>query len=256
MILSKSKAIIGIVVLCVILSSCTKFRCVTCNSYIRGYYKIEKVSLTPGSVTLESGEEYYKIIVDYNKITWLSSVFHTTRNDNGMYEQYCIEHNDVSYVTRRFRVGRPDNYSEECYPAYDFVEIDVTTSYGWDESHPEGSSLNDMTEFAALSVQPFISSGYKECDYESVTLTDFFLEAFYPISAEYGTSPWYPVQKKLSEMSSGEFSLLGDGHHAIHQWPQICCLYLPKSESADRHKVTVSLKVSNGDVLSSTVELD
>lgn len=248
----------------------------TSNSYICGYYEYDAISSYSESVNI-NGTDYQQINVYIPKAIMVSDVFGNRKHENGMYSSYCKKHNDTSY-TRNLVYGANMGVSiNYCYPHSDVAKINISCEESWDGAHTEGSSLNDIAYFTALSAYPFVQNSYREYKFDSETLSDFFLNTS---KINYSLPGSYPIDKPVSELSREDLKLLGHGQMAqpggvgyeapdvLYYYPDILSIpkeqlfaydmftvYIPASETKEKNTVTVTLTLDDGKILETSIDL-
>ena len=115
-------------------------------------------------------------------------------------------------------------------------DIDVTCNVDIDESHPAGSSLNDIIKIHAGSPKAFINSGYKK--YNNKLTDEFGMSSI----TEYG---YEVIFKYLNELKPGDLDLIHDK----------CILYITKELPKGSYDFTVTMKCM-GNTLEKTVTLE
>lgn len=247
-----------IIILVMIISSCNNKphdlgEPATCTSYLLGYYSIDNTEISLEDALI-NGEGYHKISIITGRVTLLSSVFNFP-SDNGLFDYYSSLHGDTAY-RERLVYSLNDTPIYSCsYPASDFTEINVHCLQDWDETHPNGSSLNELTRLVSITCGPFIRNGYKQYDYDAHEHSAFFSNV-YPFAKGYGLRDEYPIDKMLDKISAEDIFLLGD--KCPHRdFPQICTLFIKEREE-EHEPCTLRIDLTNTDgiVYSSEVTVD
>jgi len=228
----------------------------TCNSYILGYYSIPEVYASTTVFEDSKGNGYYQIElgIKNKKIIPLSCVFKNFVSDNGMYEEYCRQHNDTTYHTRLVHSLNDSPLYTCSYPASNFTSISITCDGEWDTTHPAGNSLGDITTFVGISIEPFISKGYVKYNYELEDQPELF-NAVYPLGKGYGEKAYYPVSKLVDNLNKKDLALLGDGRTAFGDFPQICTLFIPKRENGSPCTLRITMANTDGKTYTTDVEI-
>lgn len=201
----KRTVIFALCVFGILLCSCE--RSVMRYSYILGYYEFEELAAKTNSVEIE-GEDYLQIGVYIPKARMVTDIFGNRKSENGTYASLCKEHNDTSYPKAGLlhpihNCGDP---LERCYPNSDFTSLDVTA--GGENSR---KSLNEITHYVGLSVNPYIQNSYQTCLYDELDLSEFFRSAHSGIPHNW---QFYPIDSMVSELTMDNLKLLGIGEMA------------------------------------------
>ena len=181
--------------------SCTRsIKSQEISSYIRSYQKIENFSeyylANPG----ESESSFSNRVVRFlflrgENIANVGCVHSLRDEDVQIYDKVgsCERSASVVYDSLRNHYGdtncpdvfRPDlSEDTDCSTPSalidEIVSIVITSDVDWDETHPSGTSLNDIVRVAFASHYPYIQSGYdsKYCVYNG---TDKFYSEIKPI---------------------------------------------------------------------------
>ncbi len=92
---------------------------------------------------------------------------------------------------------------EPSFLAHDFVSIGIVSDAAFDETHPAGTSLADIVIYDSQSSKPFIDSGYQMYYWDD----DNRFDDHYTLGGD-GLHPFYPVYKKLSEVTTDDLKLI------------------------------------------------
>lgn len=220
------------------------------TSYIGGYYELSHISSSIRETNI--GNEPFIQISLYpatGDIKMLSDLYYCSKHkhdyDNGKFIEYATAHNDINY--RKAGHQYPGGLNR-CFPVDDFVSIDILCNDDWDNNHPTGSSLKDITQFIAVSIAPFINTGYKFCDYSSKTLSPFFDKVYPFASADYGERDEYPVDKLLKDITINDLHLLGCGDRFNPEINHFCDLFIPVSKHNPESSVTILITDTAGKI--------
>ncbi|HAD57411.1 MAG TPA: hypothetical protein DCG00_08025 [Alistipes sp.] len=143
------------------------------------------------------------------------------------------------------------HYNKPTYPGgpnvlcNEFKKIDIVSDKDFNEI-PAGQSLGNVVKFLAVSVKPFLDSGY----------TEEFDWSRNDVPSEYRDYVWrfwpkkefYPVYGLLSELRENELKLLE------RRSPSLC--FLDEPRAFRKHTLTITLEDTTGRELSCTVEYD
>ena len=143
------------------------------------------------------------------------------------------------------------HYNKPTYPGgpnvlcNEFKKIDIVSDKDFNEI-PAGQSLGNVVQFLAVSVKPFLDSGY----------TEEFDWSRNDVPSEYRDYAWrfwpkeefYPVYGLLSELRENELKLLE------RRSPSLC--FLDEPRAFRKHTFTITLEDTTGRELSCTVEYD
>ncbi|MBR2947814.1 MAG: hypothetical protein IKC17_04415 [Bacteroidales bacterium] len=169
------------------------------SSYIRSYQKIENFShyylANPGESESSFSNRVVKFLfLSCENILNVGCVHSLRDEEVVMYDKSgSCEKSASVYDSLRNHYGdtncpdifRPDlsEYTDCSTPSAlidEIVSIVITSDVDWDETHPSGTSLNDIVRVGFASHYPYIQSGYdsKYCVYDG---TDKFYSEIKPI---------------------------------------------------------------------------
>ncbi|MDO4790573.1 MAG: hypothetical protein Q3998_06380 [Porphyromonas sp.] len=103
-------------------------------------------------------------------ISWAHSVlvlgWDSKGEDLEKYKALCTKNGDTKYEALSSVVGKDGgfnylNHGRYYYNSNAITGINVTSDAAWDETHPAGTSLNDIIIFHSNALDPFIKAGYK-----------------------------------------------------------------------------------------------
>jgi hypothetical protein len=174
-------------------------------------------------------------------------------SEKSRYDRICEKHNDMSY-NRRVTIADPPPPHSHIYA--DLASIEIVSDADWDDGHLAESSLNDITTFFAPSPKKYIDSGYKETyNWNDYTGEKYWSETSYPGEYPYGVtkdkSPYHPVTKMVSDLTSDDMMLLGGGSGRIIAILKFSILPTENKE----HNITVTLTTDEGKTFSATINM-
>lgn len=147
------------------------------------------------------------------------------------------------------------------FGAQDFQQVSITSDADFDESHRAGESLGDIARFLSVSPIKYIQSGYKaEYDWGAMSSQQKeFCDIWGLCSKElldngYNTSNFFPVDSKVSQLTSADLVLLGTGNYHSHRLGQIglgaeplaVIKFLSKPTLEKEHRITVTFTDIDG----------
>jgi hypothetical protein len=154
------------------------------------------------------------------------------------------------------------------FPSVNIEHIDIVCSEDFDAEHPAGSSLNDMVSIVGVSPKKFFDSGYLDrFDWTNHTTESFrriypeFLSDLALAKPNPDDNPsceyidyfpdFYPVEKKLTDVTPGDLALLRVFSSEYNQYPTLGVGYLVfDSMPASAVEMTITLGLNDGRVLS------
>ncbi len=189
------------------------------------------------------------------------------------FKKLCIKNNDVTYKGMYI-----DYHIGTLASDMNFTNINIVSDRDFDETHPKGSSLNDIVTFISLSPYKFIKSGYtNNYDWDRGSQSDFFKDIFsskisqlkhhnqsgVSVSEELeGIDKMYhPIEKRVSDLKLEDLTLLGGrvsamereyewgfNYFAVFQFIKIPTL-------SKSHNLVITFTTDDGRVKESSVEL-
>ena len=233
------KVIIGIsatILIFAIFISCDKVETVKFRSYVTTYYDWNSILLKDteeGDILIYgSGGSFY--------CGWKSQ-----GSEKDKYDNLCRLHNDMSYHTKRRFIAFPD-WGE--HYKNDITKIDIVSNADFDSEHKAGTSLSDIVRFLSVSPIKFIESGYKQTyDWDNNYPDNFKASSainYVSVSNIEDQKCYHPIDKIVSELSSSDLILLGNG------WVgNFGILVFDKQPDLEKeHELTVTVSVSNNRV--------
>lgn len=115
----------------------------------RGYVFSDRINC---DARIQNGLATFYLVVDEED----ESVRYYHKGDEE-FNKLSLKHKDS--FSGRLIEGRPGVFGH-CL-AMDFTSIDIVCDKDYDELHPAGSSLADIVTYEAISIFPWIKSGYK-----------------------------------------------------------------------------------------------
>lgn len=232
----------------------------TRSTYIIAFYKMAGIDALTKEVTIY-GDAYSQIsVLPTRDVQEIASLYDENTN---LFYQLCEERNDLDYPAQKVHKLEHSPLFDCSFLAYDISQVELICKQNWDDSHPTGSALNDIARFAGLTVQPFLSSGYKMYDYAVNTLSDFFYSA-YPLQ-NHDEREYYPIDKPLDELTEEDMRTWTAGAaSAIKTWDYynkddwgffLASFFLPKHKGEEKVDVEIILTDKAGSVYKTVVSL-
>ena len=149
--------------------------------------------------------------IQYNENTMLLTYLTNTekkiteREDKEAYEALCTKHNDIDFFCKEVSLG--------CSVInQDISALSIKTKSAYDDEHPSGSDIGDITTLFTTTIAPFIESGYQnlypasEVDYNAFPFNLFYSKYGWPYGIGYNFSdktnyPNHVISKKIKELS-------------------------------------------------------
>lgn len=212
-----------------LLSGCNVFKTEVFRSFIFSYYEPQEVYLfeTPSG----------NIVINYAKTNTVCDRKSKGRQKE-LYDSLCRAHNDMSYNKEIMYFPSPSSMDGVVEMSINnVVKIDVTSNADFDETHPAGTSLNDIIRFMGMSVSRFLESNYRYShDWTEKP------EGFQDEERNYSYSFHNPVTGLLSELQPEDMMLLSEIVGFIH---------FEKNPTLDKvHELTITVTLDNGKMLS------
>lgn len=220
---------------------------VTCDVHYWYYTSFVWSYSRPDSLALKYYEDK-AFAIEFDEHRWV------TQNSQGKekfsFDSICQIHNDFGYNKKH---GGPDeNYIPNHFLSIDLKSITVTSDVDFDEAHPAGTPLNDITWFAAISPVKYIRSGYsKKCHWYKEIKKSSNLMKKYVFHGDTKTRPseYFPVDKRLSECTEDDFELLmGRTNVSDYEVGRIGWLQLLQQPAAENYTIIVEIVDSRDSV--------
>lgn len=228
----------------------------SCSPTEKGYkaytksFVIEYYSLSGIDASWRNGYIELRVIPNGETYGALS-----TDNDGKIkYETLCNVHNDNTY-------NREFNYTADYLPNRfqdrDFISIEITSDQDYNETHPAGTSLNDIFYFASSSPAKYIARGYKTpYDWSnSQSLPEYFSHYLDNVSFSNSTISGYePVYGFAADLERTDLILLGGTERK--QEPVLATL-TPANEPVHNktHNIKITLADTNENKLVANVKI-
>lgn len=175
------------------------------------------------------------------------------KHDTEPYGQLCQKHNDIAFSSE-------NNSTLARVISWDFVKIDITCDTDFDETHPHGALLNDITTFYTTSLYPFFRSGYKNLIRGSdISLDEDILTRLYP-SGEFihskghyyslkSSFPNHPIVKKTSQLTPSDLIAIG-GFYPSHLPNLAVIKFDKKPKISGTYDINIEFTTDEGAVVS------
>ena len=231
-----------------LLSACCKVETVRIRSYVVAFGE-------PTSLRIELTDSNNIALYWTNFSRW--TFFQSTGLDGVRYDELAALYNDLSYNRIIEFWGTPPGRS---YVSNGIVSIDVRSNRDFDAEHPVGTSLAGFVRLLSVSPIRFIESGYQETfDWCNDYPVDFLRETaifedWAPLRQNH-----FPVNEMLSKLEPDDFRLLGTGDRFPQSsdglgWFFGFLVFDKKPENLGTHNLTVTIRRTNGRMLSQTIE--
>lgn len=232
------KRLICLILLATALSACQRGKekgdRVFLRSYVMTYYE-------PGFIDLRGYAEVKLITFSIGLGEYIGSYYDTGEKKEA-YDAVCEKYGDMTY-NRSVVLYTTSLFNTYQDPS--FVSVDIFSDSDFDEQHPAGSSLAGIVNFFSCSAKPYIDSGYVKYDW-GYEFNDARLQ---------GMQPYYPVDKKASELTADDLTLLGipkqgaylgNGSFQFESFPTL----------SKTHIFTIVFTDENGKEISGNVEME
>lgn len=245
---------------------CSRLESVVRTSYVANYiefdsYKVEPFidrtpvlpSITGIRVYVPYGGEEHK---SYN---FGSYRFKGQKGNAAKYEELCENHSDKSYPPKKYRLpeNMPFHNIEPAYPSRDIVSIEITSDHPYN-GIPAGESLSGEVRLLGFTASPYIANGYESVyDYGTQAgLSDAFRRLYGSELKSESVQGTYPLDKKLNELNSEDFRLMGSGLFGYPKSLDVCRLVFENMpDDSSLHHITLMIKDNSGKVYTHEVEV-
>ena len=192
---------------------------------------------------------------------WEENIRWVTFRDGGLdgvrYDKLATQYNDLSYNRIVNFIGSPIGRS---YVSNEIASINVVSDTDFDAEYPAGTSLAGFVHLLSASPIRFIESGYQETfDWYNNYPVDFLRETstfHYLISSPFRQNH-FPISGVLLELEPNDFRLLGvgvPGGSVRDGWFFGFLVFDKEPDSPGTHNLTVTIRRTNGQTLSQTIE--
>ncbi len=243
----KPQRYIFIALFCVLgVVSCASWRWYY-TSFVWAYYQ-------PDSLTLTCYEKT-AFAIDFNISQEERHMSHVSQESEGVkkekFDSLCRRYDDFGY--NRWRGGPMPNAQVNHFLSIDFKSITVTSDVDFDDAHPAGTPLNDITQFAAISPVKYIRSGYKnKCHWYKVIKNSSHLMKRYIFEGDtkLRLPEHFPIDKRLSECTESDFELLmgRTDTYGYSDTGRIGWLQLLQKPKTENYTIAVEIVDSQGKV--------
>lgn len=171
-----------------------------------------------------------------------------TEENKAKYDSLCRVNNDLTYNTKRSYIAFP---SWGKTSSIHFTKIDIVSNKDFDSDLPAGTSLKDMVGFVSNSPKWFIDSGYKDTfDWDSDNIPESFRQEpeTKPLSYLIDRDKFFPIEKKLSDLSADDCKILGNGNGFLG-----CLLFYKEPTLNKEHIFTITIHTADNRVFTKTI---
>lgn len=190
------------------LYSCQTGWTIKSNSYVLTYYEFYNIKASKITFNTLNG-----IAFNTTNHRELGSADSKDPDEKAVFDAICEYYGDTSY-NRKISGERGD--SKRRFNVNDIIRIDVVSDSDFNESHPAGSSLNDILRFASISPMPYIESGYqKEYDWNNPTAISDVYSEYLDYYFNPRESTLHPVDLAVNDIPNNHLKLLGSGEGHI-----------------------------------------
>lgn len=221
------------------------------RSYVSAYYEVDSIYMS-GMIENRIAIARYNSEIGPDYIYFVS---HNSRGkDKEIYDAQCVKHNDMSY-NKTVEVPSAYPVLAHEYLATDFISLSIISDSDFNSEYLAGTPLNDMILFCTVSPAPYINSGYKEYfDWDKANEIELEIRRAFPRTYAVtmsGKDPRHPTYKLVSELNSGDLTLLGTGETG-----KLAFLKFEQKPTLDQtHVFTMTLTADDGRVFSDTIEM-
>lgn len=224
------------------------------DSYVTRYLSFDEIQLVQHPAYPHTSALLIEAVM--NKQGY--SCFSTDEDEQLKYEAKCDLYNDhggsFKWTTNQ-EFGCRNTQADR-----DFVSIDIVSENDWDESHPAGTSLNDVFRFASSSPYKYIASGYKKSYFWMNEELPEYVHKYYAGVAydrAYDEKSMHLVHGLVSELSSDDLILLGDCIEGMPKYVRLGALFpVNKPTGSKTHNLTLTMVDTEGNVLTATAKIN
>lgn len=185
--------------------------------------------------------------------------FKGQKGNAAKYEDLCEKHTDKSYPPKKYRLpeNMPFHDFEPAYPSRDIVSIEITSDHPYN-GIPAGESLSGEVRLLGFTASPYIANGYESVyDYGTQAgLSDAFRRLYGSELKSESVQGTYPLDKKLNELNSEDFRLMGSGLFGYPKSLDVCRLVFENMpDDSSLHHITLTIKDNSGKVYTHEVEV-
>ena len=194
-------------------------------------------------------------LLQYNEnsmlLTYLTSMKKITESSNKeKYEALSAKHNDIGFVCNEVINGC-------AVMDQDFSGLSIKTKTAYDDEHPAGADIGDITTFFTTTIAPFVESGYKNLYPASkVDCKAFPYNLFYPKSWLYGAGfefsdqtnyPNHFISKKTKELSSSPLIMIGSFLFSAEETQNVAAIVFDKAPKLPgAYEIELNIKTTEG----------
>lgn len=163
------------------------------------------------------------------------------------YDEYCLKIGDMSYNRKHTMMGNLLSVSVgREFSAESIQRIEVVSDAAWDDTHPAGSSLNDVMAFLSTNPLPYIASGYSAYVNSEPGPNFHFGGDFSPywwIKSDENMGKLELVEGRLSDIDFSRYTLLGLSS-VWEGWGVLRFISAPTK--AQEHELTFTISFKDG----------
>ena len=175
------------------------------DSFVLGYYELESLRIYEGE------NQCIKIFENTS-----GDIITGENKKSTEFNALNSAHNDVTYNRKVLYYNLPNIYLTP-----DFSAIRIISDADYNDEHPAGTSLSDITRFLSVSPFEYIESGYiNTFNWKAYSKYEEFVGywTFLSSSNNYyhntlGAENVYPIDSKVTELTYSDLSILGRGVH-------------------------------------------
>ncbi len=212
------------------------------DSFVLGYYEL-------ASLQIYEGEGRSILIFENTEEEIISA-----QNRAEEFKMLNAAHGDTGYNREILYYTVMPNI----YITPDFRAVEISSDADFDDAHPAGASLGDITRFISISPFRYIESGYRDTlDWKKLPAYREFVGywSFLAPKGYYdpcGGQNYFPVDRRVSELTRADLSILGRGEHKTIGWerpgvyPLAVIKFLEEPTLSKEHNITVRFTGING----------
>ena len=223
------------------------------DSYVTRYLSYDEIQLVEHPNKNTSALLIQAVINDVEY-----GFFSTAEDAKLKYEEKCNLYNDhggsFKWMTNE-KFGCANTQTDR-----DFLSIDIVSDSDWDESHPAGTSLNDVFRFASSSPYKYIASRYKKSYFWMKEELPEYVHRYYACvggDRAYDDKAMHLVHGLLSEITSEDLILLGGQSEGKPKYDKLGFLFPVQKPSGSKiHSLKLTMLDTEGNTFTATAKID